>query len=73
MRGVCKPLKAVGIHTVSLHSGASIDHQINGLVSLPIILFSKTINVTPYGGEFLSTCFPKMQDPCSGPLIVLVP
>ncbi|KAL8518142.1 hypothetical protein ACS0TY_009482 [Phlomoides rotata] len=33
VRGVCKPLKAHGIHTVSLHSGASIDHQINGLMS----------------------------------------
>lgn len=33
VRGVCKPLKALGIHTVSLHSGASIDHQINGLKS----------------------------------------
>lgn len=31
VRGVCKPLKVLGIHTVSLHSGASIDHQINGL------------------------------------------
>ncbi|KAL2525945.1 P-loop containing nucleoside triphosphate hydrolase superfamily protein [Abeliophyllum distichum] len=33
VRQVCKPLKALGIHTVSLHSGASIDHQINGLKS----------------------------------------
>lgn len=31
VRSVCKPLKAFGIHTVSLHSGASIDHQIHGL------------------------------------------
>ncbi|XP_057789398.1 uncharacterized protein LOC131006241 [Salvia miltiorrhiza] len=31
VRGVCKPLKGLGVHTVSLHSGASIDHQINGL------------------------------------------
>ncbi|KAL4576779.1 hypothetical protein LXL04_012878 [Taraxacum kok-saghyz] len=31
VRSVCKPLKAFGIHTVSLHSGASIDHQILGL------------------------------------------
>ncbi|XP_073314479.1 uncharacterized protein [Primulina huaijiensis] len=31
VREVCKPLKALGIHTVSLHSGASIDHQVNGL------------------------------------------
>ncbi|XP_060185111.1 uncharacterized protein LOC132614637 [Lycium barbarum] len=31
VRKICKPLKALGIHTVSLHSGASIDHQIQGL------------------------------------------
>ncbi|OVA17871.1 DNA/RNA helicase [Macleaya cordata] len=28
---VCKPLKAHGIHTVSVHAGASLDHQIHGL------------------------------------------
>ncbi|KAB2063398.1 hypothetical protein ES319_A10G214200v1 [Gossypium barbadense] len=33
VRSLCKPLKAQGIHTVSLHPGASIDHQINGLLS----------------------------------------
>ncbi|PSR98769.1 ATP-dependent RNA helicase [Actinidia chinensis var. chinensis] len=33
VRSVCKPLKALGIHTVSLHPGASIDHQIHGLKS----------------------------------------
>ncbi|XP_011101646.2 ATP-dependent RNA helicase DBP3 [Sesamum indicum] len=33
VRQVCKPLKALGILTVSLHSGASIDHQISGLKS----------------------------------------
>lgn len=33
IRSLCKPLKALGIHTVSLHPGASIDHQINGLKS----------------------------------------
>ncbi|XP_051116598.1 uncharacterized protein LOC127241529 [Andrographis paniculata] len=33
VRQVCKPLKKLGIHTVSLHPGASIDHQINGLKS----------------------------------------
>ncbi|KAA3481567.1 ATP-dependent RNA helicase DBP3 [Gossypium australe] len=33
VRSLCKPLKAQGIHTVSLHPGASIDHQINGLQS----------------------------------------
>ncbi|PSS04967.1 ATP-dependent RNA helicase [Actinidia chinensis var. chinensis] len=33
VRSVCKPLKALGIHTVSLHLGASIDHQIHGLKS----------------------------------------
>ncbi|KAI3470565.1 hypothetical protein Pfo_027228 [Paulownia fortunei] len=33
VRQVCKPLKVLGIHTVSLHLGASIDHQINGLKS----------------------------------------
>ncbi|GFS43033.1 P-loop containing nucleoside triphosphate hydrolases superfamily protein [Actinidia rufa] len=31
VRSVCKPLKALGIHTVSLHPGASIDHQIHGI------------------------------------------
>lgn len=31
VRAVCKPFKAFGIHTVSLHPGASIDHQIHGL------------------------------------------
>ncbi|GAB4855147.1 hypothetical protein Ancab_023778 [Ancistrocladus abbreviatus] len=33
VRSVCKPLKALGIHTVSLHPGASLDHQIHGLKS----------------------------------------
>ncbi|KAJ7974955.1 ATP-dependent RNA helicase [Quillaja saponaria] len=33
VRSVCKPLKPLGIHTVSIHSGASIDHQIQGLKS----------------------------------------
>ncbi|XP_057979524.1 ATP-dependent RNA helicase DBP3 isoform X2 [Malania oleifera] len=33
VRSVCKPLKAHGIHTVSLHPGASLDHQIHGLKS----------------------------------------
>ncbi|TYI62335.1 hypothetical protein E1A91_D10G237200v1 [Gossypium mustelinum] len=33
VRSLCRPLKAQGIHTVSLHPGASIDHQINGLQS----------------------------------------
>ncbi|CAK7325322.1 unnamed protein product [Dovyalis caffra] len=33
VRLVCKPLKALGIHTVSLHPGSSIDHQIHGLAS----------------------------------------
>lgn len=33
VRSVCKPLKALGIHTVSLHPGASIEHQIHGLKS----------------------------------------
>ncbi|KAL3523542.1 hypothetical protein ACH5RR_016376 [Cinchona calisaya] len=33
VRQICKPLKALGIHTVSLHPGASIDHQIRGLKS----------------------------------------
>lgn len=31
VRSVCKPLKEFGIHTVSLHPGASVDHQIHGL------------------------------------------
>ncbi|XVF75703.1 hypothetical protein PTKIN_Ptkin13bG0208000 [Pterospermum kingtungense] len=33
VRSLCKPLKAQGIHTVSLHQGAAIDHQISGLQS----------------------------------------
>ncbi|XVE99126.1 hypothetical protein REPUB_Repub03eG0170400 [Reevesia pubescens] len=33
VRSLCKPLKAQGIHTVSLHLGASKDHQISGLQS----------------------------------------
>ncbi|WVZ88304.1 hypothetical protein U9M48_034840 [Paspalum notatum var. saurae] len=31
VRSVCKPLKTLGIHSVSLHAGASIEHQISGL------------------------------------------
>nr|KYP48928.1 Pre-mRNA-processing ATP-dependent RNA helicase prp5 [Cajanus cajan] len=31
VRTVCKPLKSVGIHTVSIHPGAPLDHQIQGL------------------------------------------
>ncbi|KAK1409669.1 hypothetical protein QVD17_36198 [Tagetes erecta] len=31
VRALCKPLKVFGIHTVSLHPGASIDHQVHGL------------------------------------------
>ncbi|KAF2286598.1 hypothetical protein GH714_022026 [Hevea brasiliensis] len=33
VRLVCKPLKDLGIHTVSLHPGATLDHQIRGLKS----------------------------------------
>ncbi|XP_059628410.1 uncharacterized protein LOC132271141 isoform X2 [Cornus florida] len=33
VRMVCKSLKSLGIHSVSLHSGASLDHQIHGLKS----------------------------------------
>ncbi|XP_015953065.1 DEAD-box ATP-dependent RNA helicase 5 [Arachis duranensis] len=33
VRTVCKPLKSLGIHTVSIHSGATLDHQIQGLRS----------------------------------------
>lgn len=33
VRSICKPLKGLGIHTVSLHPVASVDHQINGLKS----------------------------------------
>ncbi|KAM2845774.1 hypothetical protein COP1_028180 [Malus domestica] len=33
LRSVCKPLKALGIHTVSIHPGTSLDHQIEGLKS----------------------------------------
>ncbi|XP_020581504.1 ATP-dependent RNA helicase DBP3 [Phalaenopsis equestris] len=31
VRAVCKPLKALGIHTVSLHFGTSLGHQVHGL------------------------------------------
>ncbi|KAL9236539.1 hypothetical protein vseg_011195 [Gypsophila vaccaria] len=31
VRAVCKPLKRFGIHTVSVHAGSSLEHQINGL------------------------------------------
>ncbi|THU50200.1 hypothetical protein C4D60_Mb06t17600 [Musa balbisiana] len=30
VRSVCKPLKALGIHTVSLHPGAPLDRQVQG-------------------------------------------
>ncbi|KAG8089077.1 hypothetical protein GUJ93_ZPchr0011g27457 [Zizania palustris] len=33
VRSVCKPLKSLGIHSISLHPGASIEHQISGLKS----------------------------------------
>lgn len=33
VRTLCKPLKPLGIHTVSLHSDASLEHQIQGLKS----------------------------------------
>ncbi|KAJ3703740.1 hypothetical protein LUZ61_007445 [Rhynchospora tenuis] len=33
VRSICKPLKALGIHAVSLHPGASIQHQLHGLKS----------------------------------------
>ncbi|KAK1299934.1 hypothetical protein QJS10_CPB13g01701 [Acorus calamus] len=33
VRAVCKPLKALGVHTVSLHEDASLDHQVQGLKS----------------------------------------
>ncbi|PKA47561.1 DEAD-box ATP-dependent RNA helicase 30 [Apostasia shenzhenica] len=33
VRSICKPLKALGLHTVSLHSGTSLDHQVHGLKS----------------------------------------
>ncbi|XP_031384151.1 probable ATP-dependent RNA helicase ddx5 isoform X2 [Punica granatum] len=33
VRNICKPLKALGIHTVSIHAGAALDHQIDGLKS----------------------------------------
>ncbi|KAF3330874.1 ATP-dependent RNA helicase DBP2 [Carex littledalei] len=33
VRSICKPLKALGIHAVSLHPGASIQHQLRGLKS----------------------------------------
>ncbi|CAO2140858.1 unnamed protein product [Urochloa humidicola] len=31
VRSICKPLKPLGIHSVSLHAGASVEHQISGL------------------------------------------
>ncbi|KAL5709620.1 hypothetical protein ACHQM5_020285 [Ranunculus cassubicifolius] len=33
VRSLCKPLKPLGIHTVSIHTGASVDHQVQGLKS----------------------------------------
>ncbi|XP_068660128.1 DEAD-box ATP-dependent RNA helicase 20 [Aristolochia californica] len=33
VRSLCKPLKSLGIHTVCLHPGASVDHQVQGLRS----------------------------------------
>nr|CBX25398.1 hypothetical_protein [Oryza brachyantha] len=33
VRSICKPLKSLGIHSVSLHPGASIEHQMSGLKS----------------------------------------
>ncbi|KAJ4751581.1 ATP-dependent RNA helicase [Rhynchospora pubera] len=33
VRSICKPLKALGIHAVSLHPGTSIQHQLHGLKS----------------------------------------
>ncbi|CAA7397106.1 unnamed protein product [Spirodela intermedia] len=33
VRSLCKPLKALGVHTVSLHPGALLDHQVHGLRS----------------------------------------
>lgn len=33
VRSICKPLKSLGIHSVSLHPGASVEHQISGLKS----------------------------------------
>ncbi|KAG2313842.1 hypothetical protein Bca52824_016964 [Brassica carinata] len=34
VRSVCKALKRRGVHAVSLHQGAELDHQISGLKSL---------------------------------------
>ncbi|RCV21838.1 hypothetical protein SETIT_4G170200v2 [Setaria italica] len=31
VRSICKPLKPLGIHSGSLHSGASVEHQISGI------------------------------------------
>ncbi|CAO2833230.1 unnamed protein product [Amaranthus hypochondriacus] len=33
VRSVCRPLKAFGVHTVSLHPGTSVEHQVQGLKS----------------------------------------
>ncbi|KAM7259065.1 hypothetical protein ACFE04_014806 [Oxalis oulophora] len=34
VRSVCQHIKTKGIHTVNLHSGASLDHQVSGLKSV---------------------------------------
>ncbi|KAJ0249943.1 DEAD/DEAH box helicase domain-containing protein [Hirschfeldia incana] len=34
VRSVCKALKSLGVHSVSLHKGAELDHQISGLKSV---------------------------------------
>lgn len=33
VRSICKPLKSLGIHTVILHPGTAIEHQVHGLKS----------------------------------------
>ncbi|GJN07000.1 hypothetical protein PR202_ga24785 [Eleusine coracana subsp. coracana] len=38
VRSICKPLKPLGIHSVSLHSGASIEHQVSGYVFVQILV-----------------------------------
>jgi hypothetical protein len=40
VRSICKPLKELGIHAVSLHPGASIQHQLMGYFPFFLFLFN---------------------------------
>ncbi|KAH9627052.1 hypothetical protein KSS87_023740, partial [Heliosperma pusillum] len=39
-RSVCKPSKLLGIHTVNLHTGSSVEHQVSGYVSIALSVTS---------------------------------